>query len=67
MTKLVKKTLAAVVVWQAVILMITLLGIALSYEPLDFFTTYLSAMWGFTIVVALFGAMIVGIIYLVDN
>ena len=67
MTKLVKKTLVAIIVWQAIILIITLLGISLSYEPLDFFTAYLAAMWTFTIIVVLFGTAVAGIIYLIDG
>ena len=67
MTKFKKKILAAIVVWQSLILIFTLFSMAVSYEPLTFLPTYLSIMWGLTLTVALFGAMIFGIIYLVDD
>ena len=66
-TKIKKKIVVGIAVWQAIILMFTLFTMAISYEPLTFLSVYFSVMWILTVVVVLFSVVGFGLVYLLDE
>ena len=63
----IKKTIAVVILWQSMILFMTIIMVSASPEVLDFFATYLQLLLLVTSILGLITAAALSIIYLIDE
>ena len=67
MTKRIKKIVVGVIIWQAVVVLLSLLFVSISFEPQKFLDVYLATAWISALIVSLIAVIVMGLLYVVDD
>ena len=67
MTKRIKKIVVGVIIWQAVVVLLSLLFVSISFEPQKFLDVYLATAWISALIVSLIAVIVMGLLYIVDE
>ena len=67
MTKRIKKMVVGVIIWQAVVVLLSMLFISISIEPQKFLDVYLAIAWISALTSSLAVVIVWGLLYIIDE